>query len=356
MGTKTNFYALLVCVISALFAGSGCTDKKLNTAKNKSELSDLSQSFEHKKVSIMLDWTPNTNHTGLYVALAKNFYGNEGLDVNIQLPVEGGPDLFVAANKISFGISSQENVTQARDQNIPIISIAAIIQHNTSGFAAPKNRQITSPKHFEKKTFGGWGSPVTNHMLRAIMTENNADPSKVVIRNVGTTDVLTALHRNHIDFTWLFYGWTGIEAELRGQPMDMVYIKDYCKNLDYYTPILITNEIFALKHPELVRAFLKGTAKGYEYAIQHPNEAAAILLEYVPELDRNLVITSQKWISPRYQEDAPQWGIQKQCVWENLYNWMHDRHLLEQSFDINQAFTNSFLPKCSLCPRPIKEQ
>ncbi|PPQ46801.1 ABC transporter substrate-binding protein [Paenibacillus peoriae] len=297
-----------------------------------------------KDVKVVLDWTPNTNHTGLYVAKDKGFYEKAGLNVQIVQPGSGGADQMVASNAAPFGISYQEGVTQARTQGVPLVSIAAVIQHNTSGFAAPVDRGIKSPKDFEGKKYGGWGSPVEEAVMKSIMVSDKSDVNKVKIINMGNADYFTAVKRD-IDFAWIFYAWTGIEAELRGEPLDMLYVKDYSKSLDYYTPVIVSNEQTIKNDPELVKAFMDATAQGYEYTIAHPEEAADILSKAVPELDKKLVLASQKWLSPRYQDDAAQWGVQKAEVWQNYSDWMYERKLLSKPLEVNKAFTNDFLPK-----------
>jgi ABC-type nitrate/sulfonate/bicarbonate transport system substrate-binding protein len=303
-----------------------------------------SASGKLKDVKVVLDWTPNTNHTGLYVAKDQGYYEEAGLNVEIIQPGEGGADQMVASNAVPFGISYQESVTQARTQGVPLVSIAAVIQHNTSGFAAPVDRGIKSPKDFEGKKYGGWGSPVEEAVMKSIMELDGGDVSKVQNINMGNADYFTAVKRD-IDFAWIFYAWTGIEAELRGEQLDMLYVKDYSKSLDYYTPVIATNEETIKNDPELVKAFMSATSKGYQYAIDQPEKAAEILSKAVPELDKELVLASQKWLSPRYQDDAAQWGVQKAEVWKNYADWMYERELLDKPLEADKAFTNDFLPK-----------
>lgn len=298
---------------------------------------------ELQNVKVVLDWSPNTNHTGLYVAKDQGYFAEEGLNVDIVLPGSGGAEAMVASGEVPFGVSVQENVTQSRIQGVPLVSIAAIIQHNTSGFAAPVAKNIKSPKDFEGKAYGGWGSPVEEAVIKSIMDLQGADVGKVKFLNIGDADYFTAVKRD-IDFAWIFYAWTGIEAELRGEPLDMLYVKDFSEQLDYYTPVLVTNEKTIKDDPELVKAFMRAVSKGYNYAIDHPEEAAQILLKAVPELDNDLVVASQKWLSPKYKDDAPRWGEQKREVWQNYSDWMHERGLLEKPLDVDAAFTNEFLP------------
>ncbi|GIP49997.1 MULTISPECIES: ABC transporter substrate-binding protein [Paenibacillus] len=298
---------------------------------------------ELRSVKVVLDWSPNTNHTGLYVAKDQGYFAEEGLNVDILLPGSGGAEAMVASGEVPFGVSVQENVTQSRLQGVPLVSIAAIIQHNTSGFAAPVAKNIKTPKDFEGKAYGGWGSPVEEAVIKSIMDLQGADVGKVKFLNIGDADYFTAVKRD-IDFAWIFYAWTGIEAELRGEPLDMLYVKDFSEQLDYYTPVLVTNEKTIKDDPELVKAFMRAVSKGYDYAIAHPEESAQILLKAVPELDKDLVVASQKWLSPKYKDDAPRWGEQKKEVWQNYSDWMHERGLLEKPLEVDAAFTNEFLP------------
>lgn len=326
-------------VLMSLFLLAGCsgnkTEKSTTEAPKKKAL---------KKVSVVLDWTPNTNHTGLYVAKEKGYFKKEGLDVDIIMPGEAGADQLVASGKAEFGVSYQESITQARIQGVPLVSLAAVIQHNTSGFASPAGKNIKSPKDFVGKTYGGWGSPVEKAVITSLMKLENADVNKVKIVNMGETDFFTAVKRD-IDFAWIYYAWTGVEAELRGEKLNMVYLTDYSKKLDYYTPVLATNEKMIKNDPDTVKAFVKAASEGYQFAIKHPSESADVLIKAVPDLDKKLVKKSQEWLSPKYQDDAPRWGEQKLSIWENYADWMYDNKLLDKKLDAKNAFTNEFLPK-----------
>lgn len=347
MRKKHPMALFLMCLLLIVIAGCGGNKNEQTTqpSNQSSESTTNGTTTEPKKlkdVKIVLDWTPNTNHTGIYVAKDQGYYEEEGLNVEIVQPGSSGADTMVASGAVPFGISYQESVTQARTQDVPLVSIAAVIQHNTSGFAAPVDRNIKSPTDFEGKTYGGWGSPVEEAVMSSIMEKDKSDVKKVKIINMGDADYFTAVKRD-IDFAWIFYAWTGIEAELRQEPLDMLYVKDYASELDYYTPVIITNEKQIKDDPELVKSFLKATAKGYQLAIDQPEEAADILSKAVPELDKDLVLASQKWLSPRYTDDASRWGEQKAEVWQGYTDWMFDHKLLDKQIDIKQAYTNDYL-------------
>lgn len=296
------------------------------------------------KVTVVLDWFPNTNHTGLYVARDLGYYREAGLDVEIIQPSEGGASQLIAAGQGDFGISYQEEVTVARSQNLPVVAIAAVIQHNTSGFASPVSKDIKTPRDFEGKTYGGWGSPAEEAIIKAVMDQEGADFSQVNILNIGSSDFFTSIERD-VDFAMIYWGWTGIEAQLRNVDLNFIKMRDKHPALDFYTPVIIASEDKIKENPQLIEKFMQATARGYQYAIDNPEEAAEILLNAVPELDPELVTASQVYLAGEYQADAPRWGEMKSSVWKAYADFMFAHQLIEQNIDVEKAFTNQFLPE-----------
>ena len=251
-----------------------------------------------REITVILDWVPNTNHTGIYVARDQGYFREAGLDVEIIQPSEGGSADLIAAGKGDFGISYQEQVTYARtaDDPLPVVAVAAIIQHNTSGFASPADRNIYTPADFEGKKYGGWGSPMEEAMLRGLMEKYGADFSTLEIVNIGASDFFTSVERD-VDFAWIFYGWDGIRAELTGFDLDFMLLQDVDPVLDFYTPLIIASEDTIADDPDLVRDFLAAVKKGYGLAIDDPEKAAGILLTENSELDKDMVNASQEYLS-----------------------------------------------------------
>ncbi len=325
---------VVALIMSILAMGlTGCSTK--TSPKNEVPL---------QKTTIMLDWFPNTNHSGLYVAKDQGYYAEEGLDVNIVQVAEGGNPQLVAAGKSDYAISYQEEVTIARSQDIPVVALAAVIQHNTSGFASPVSKNIKTPKDFEGKTYGGWGSPAETAVLKVLMDKYGADINKVKMVNVGSADFFASMEKG-IDFSWIFEGWTGIEAKTKGIDLNFIKLKDEDKILDYYTPVIITSETKISQDPELVKKFMRATAKGYNFAIDNPDKAAAILIKSVPELNKDLVTASQTYLSKEYKSDASRWGEMKLEVWKNYAVFMFVYKLIDKNIQVEQAFTNKFLPE-----------
>jgi ABC-type nitrate/sulfonate/bicarbonate transport system substrate-binding protein len=296
-------------------------------------------------VTIMLDWVPNTNHTGIFVAQANGYFREAGLDVTIIQPGEVYPEAAVASGSADFGISFQEAVTLARADGAPLVSIAAVLQHNTSGFASPAALGVKSPADFAGLTYGAFGSPFEEPTLRVLMQSAGADYNKLNVVNIGFDDPLALLSAGRIDLAWIFYGWQGIQAEQQGVPLNVVMMKDYFNVIpDYYTPVVITSEDMIKNKPEVVRAFMEALSRGYDYAIANPDKAAGILISAAPELDSKLVQASQQWLTPYYKAEAPRWGEQKLSVWQGYIDWMASHGILKTPISAGDAFTNAFLP------------
>lgn len=325
---------VLVVLLGLMASGiMGCADKTSDKPKAPPQ-----------KISVMLDWFPNTNHTGLYAARDLGYYGEEGLDVTIVQPSEGSNPQLIAADKADFAVSYQEEVTMARAEEIPVVAVAAVIQHNTSGFASPASKNIKTPKDFEGKIYGGWGSPAETVVLKALLAKHNADFGKIKMVNIGSADFFASMEKG-IDFAWIYQAWTGIEAQTKGMNLNFIGLRDEDPVFDYYTPVIIASEAKIGQNPELVKKFMRATAKGYAYAIANPDQAAAILMKSVPELNQELVFASQKYLAQEYQSDAPRWGEMKPEVWRNYADFMFANQLIEKNIDTGRAFTNQFLPE-----------
>ena len=303
------------------------------------------QEKDLREITVLLDWVPNTNHTGMFVAIEEGFYQEESLDVSIIQPSEGGPAGLIAAGQGEFGISYQEQVTFARTSKepLPVVAIAAVIQHNTSGFASPVEKEINRPRDFEGKKYGGWGSPVEEAMIKALMENDDADFSKTEIITIGAIDFFSAV-QEYVDYTWIYYGWDGVAAELKNFPINFIFLQDYAAELDFYTPVIITHEKLLEEDPELIQKFLKATEEGYLFSIKNPEIAAQHLLKHAPEINNEITVASQKYLADEYISDAPYWGLMEKKRWENYARWMYERGLIDKMLDVELSFTNQFLP------------
>lgn len=300
-----------------------------------------------EKITFVLDWTPNTNHTGLYVAQEKGYFEDEGLDVEIVQPPEDGADALVASGKAQFGISFQDTMAPGvtGEDALPTTAVAAVVQHNTSGIISRKGEGMDRPKGMEGKKYATWDSPIEKAMLKNVVEADGGDFSKVQLIPSTVTDEVSALKSKSVDAIWIFYAWAGIATEVAGLETDYFAFKDINPVFDYYTPVIIANNDFLKESPETAKKFLKAVRKGYEDAIEDPKEAAEILCKASPELDKELVLASQEYLKDQYIADADRWGYIDPERWNAFYNWLNENGLSENEIPENTGFSNDYLPE-----------
>lgn len=295
---------------------------------------------DNEKITVVLDWTPNTNHTGLYVAQELGYFEEAGLDVEIVQPNNATSEALVGSNTAQFGISAEENTLGARAAGIPIVSIASIVYENSSGFISKKTSNISTPKDFEDKTYCGWGMDTETEIIKGLVEADGGDFSKVNI-TTNYLDIFTDVN-NECDFFWVFEAWQVKQATLQGVEYDYLSMTDYSNDFDFHTPVLITNEDMINDNKETVQAFVDAFVKGYEYSIENPAESAEILIKHAPELNEELVKASQLFISTIYQKEGISFGLQSDAYWVNFNNWLNDKKIVE-GVDVTKAYTNEFI-------------
>ena len=298
---------------------------------------------ELKRVTVILDYVPNTNHTGMYVALDKGYYEEEGLDVEIIEPTDGATATLIAQQKGTFGISYQEDVTIAltAEDPLPIKAVATLIQHNTSGFVSLADSGIESPADFEGKTYAGWGGPGESAVLEACMTQAGADFSKLNIV-VSDGSGFEALGKS-CDLMWFFEGWDCIMASMNDCALNYMELRQLDERLDYYTPVIITSDAVIDEDPEMVSAFLRATEKGYKDAIADPDAAAKVLSSHVPDYDPEMLKLSQEYLADKYMEDTEVWGKMKDEVWDNYTAFLQEYGVINKALPASDCYTNEFL-------------
>ncbi len=309
------------------------------------------------KVSLALDWTPNTNHTGIYVAMQKGYYTQNGIDLTLT-PYSSSvyPEQLVGSGKAEFGISFPESVTTFRAQDVSIVSVGAIIEHNTSALITLKSSGLDSVAKLAGKRYAGFGGAYEQPVISEALSCAGAPSTS--FQNITTQlDPIAALKSGQFDFAWVYMGWEGIEAQEQGVALNVFPLVDYCIP-DYSSPVIITNQQFIQQHPDVIKRFMKATAEGYEYAIRHPADAAKLLTGGAPKGsfdDQQLVLKSQAYLSPLYAPSEKCWGEQSLASWTNYPRFMFNHHAIQDANgnpitkepNYSAAFTNQFLPACS---------
>ncbi len=331
---KKMISALLMAGLAFALCACGTNTKSGNNGSANGELTEI---------TFVLDWTPNTNHTGLYVAQNLGYYEAAGLKVTIVQPPEDGATTMVASGQAQFGVDFQDYLAPVftSEDEMPVVAVATIIQHNTSGIISLKEDGITSPAGMEGKNYATWGLPVEQAMIENIVEADGGNYENVNLIPEYVTDVPSALQQD-IDAVWVYYAWDGISTEQAGLETNMFYFKDITPEFDYYSPVIIGNTEWMEANPEIAKAFLDATRQGYEYAIANPEDAAAILCEEVPELDVEMVEGSQSWLADQYKAEVEQWGYIDPERWDAFYMWLYENGLSEE-IPAGTGFTNEYL-------------
>ncbi len=332
---KKRMLAVLLSVL-LITVMTGCGSKKEEAGDGKL-----------KKITFVLDWTPNTNHTGIYVAKEKGYFKEAGLDVEIVQPPEDGAEVLVGSGKAQFGISFQDTMMPAvvGDDALPIKAVAAVLQHNTSGIVSRKGDGIKRPKGLEGKKYATWNQDIEKAILKQVVEKDKGNFSKVNMIPSTVTDEVSALKSKKVDAIWIYYGWAGIATEVAGLDTDYFAFKDIDPVFDYYTPVIIANNPFLETDDETARAFLRAVSRGYEDAVKNPREAAEILCAAAPELDPELAAASQEYLADKYQADAARWGYIDPARWNAFYGWLNENQLLDTQIPENAGFSNDYLPQ-----------
>ena len=219
---------------------------------------------EEETITFVLDWTPNTNHTGIYVALQKGWFEEAGLKVDVVQPPEGGSALLVASGKAQFAVTAQDSIAPALtgENAMPLTTVAAILQHNTSGIVSRAGEGMDTPRGLEGHKYATWDSPVEKATIRQVMAADGGDFDKVELIPSTVTDEVSALKSGDVDAIWIFYGWAGIACEVAGLPIDYFDFADFDPVLDFYTPIIVSNNDWLENNPETAKAFLAALSRG----------------------------------------------------------------------------------------------
>jgi len=318
----------------------------------------MSNPTTSRRLTVALDWTPNTNHTGFYVAKAKGWFAEEGLDVIFKSPsdFEGSysgslsddaakvfptPCHSVASGQADFGINSPEGCVgwnspeKDSTRKTKLVAVAALLQKQTSAIVTLKSSGIDRPAKLDGKVYASYAARYEGRIVQKLIQADggSGDYKEVPHPFLKVWDLLK---EGDVDATWVFMGWEGVEARLKGVELNAFYLNDY--DIPYApSPVMMANPDLINSEPATVKAFLRAAARGYEFAALQTNvqEAAEILLagakaENNAELDTALVHASQKQLSENnyYLDDNGKWGRMTENRWSKYLDWLSDSKLL----------------------------
>lgn len=243
-------------------------------------------------VSIALDWTPNTNHIGLYVAKAKGFYEEAGLAVEILPYTDTSAGTLVANQVADFGILGSIGLFTQRTAGADLVATYALVQTETGRLVFNAAQQdIRSPRDLDGKIYGGFGSAWESALIDTIIRHDGGKGEFETV-TLGTS-AYEALANRAVDFTLEVYTWEGIKAERDGPAQRAFRYADFGVP-DQHTNFIGTSNAYLARNADTAKAFITASQRGYDYAVAHPDEATDILVAANADvlLDRDFVRAS----------------------------------------------------------------
>ncbi|MCU0423271.1 MAG: ABC transporter substrate-binding protein [Bacteroidia bacterium] len=302
-----------------------------------------------QSVTIALDWTPNTNHTPIFVAQYLGFYQQLGIELQIINPAHDNYKV-TPAKKIELGeahlaICPTETIISYRVKSNPLIlkAVAAIFQHDLSAIVTPSHLNITGPAGLAGKKYASYKARYEDAIVNKMVLMNGGEEPMQVIypEKLG---IWNTLLNGEADATWVFDNWEGVEAREKGVKLNYFKLDDY--EIPYsYSPVIVGQEKWLNEHASLVKSFLAATQKGVHFAMENIDETIAILNQVVPEEYRNaeFLLKSQEYANLNYTTNG-RWGFMKPEVIDNFLNWLHQQNLEQNVFTFSDLASNEFLP------------
>lgn len=304
-------------------------------------------------VRLALDWTPNTNHIGFYVAQQAGTYAAQAIALQVLPYASTSPEILVSSGAAECGISTQEGATFAIAAGAKERSVLAILAHTATEIAVRDDGSITRPKDLDGKLYAGFGLPQEVPELQAVIKDDGGT-GKFKVATLDTA-AYEALYNGKADFTITFTAWEGIEARERGVKLKTFAFTDYGMP-DSYAVVLVCNDAWLTANGDVARRFLAATVAGFESAAVDPDGAAAELIAANPGVfDANLALPLE---SARYLAEQKLYGTpgaigrQTAAQWDALSGFLFDTGLLAgpdgkplaAKPDFGAYFTNDFLP------------
>jgi NitT/TauT family transport system substrate-binding protein len=298
------------------------------------------------KVTIQLSWFHSVEFAGFYVADQKGYYADENLAVTLK---PGGADVLpskeVADGKADIGVTGGDQLLVARSQGLPLKAIAAIFRQSPVALMALADSGIKTPQDLVGKRIGVISPNYDNNndiQLLAMLRQVGIDQSKVKL--VVTEDYsVGSLTSGAMDVYSGFAMNEAVDAKLRGINVNLILPQDY--GVSIYANVLFSRQQTLDERSDVIQRFVRATYKGYQYAIEHPDEAANLALKYDKTLDVTFQRASMQAEIPLIDTGDVPIGTMDSPVWQNTNDILLQQGLIKSPVDLSTVFTNKYVEK-----------
>ncbi len=304
--------------------------------------------MEHTAFTLALDWTPNTNHTGFFVAQALGFYRDLGLNVRIINPAmdnyETTPAKKLELGEADFAIAPTESAISLRTKNKPVAAkaIAALLQQDVSAIAVREESGITRPAELDGKRYASYGARYEDKIVQQ-MVKNDGGEGDLQLSYPDKLGIWNTLLEQEADATWVFQNWEGVEAKTQGIRLRYFQMGDY--GIPYgYSPVLLAVDERMAERQAQYTAFLQATKRGFLHARNKPGDAVELLAPHVPKHDRERIdlLEAQTFTNAHYGDEHT-WGRMDPERVKQFTEWLKKQGIEQNLEDISQIFSNALL-------------
>ncbi|MEL6561241.1 MAG: ABC transporter substrate-binding protein [Bacteroidota bacterium] len=300
-----------------------------------------------QQIVIALDWTPNINHIGFFIANELNFYKQLELSVDITDPSIDNyavtPAKKVELGQADFALCPMESILSYQTKSKPfnLIATATIYKEDLSAIVTLKNSGLESPKDLDEKQYASYNARYEDGIVKQ-MIRNDGGKGSVKVNYPAKLGIWETLLKGNADATWIFMNWEGVQAASKGVALNAFRMKDY--QIPYsYSPVIATNADLISGKEDSYKKFLNASKRGFLYAKDHPKEAAKILRKFIPNSDKDIDLISCIEESYPYWGDSETWGIMEQDNVEKYLKWLSDHQLETAIPAIDVIITNELL-------------
>ncbi|WP_416151184.1 ABC transporter substrate-binding protein [Salipaludibacillus sp. HK11] len=324
-------FALILMLV--MLAGCGNNDGDVAQGEN----------VELEKVEIMLDWYPNAVHSYLYVADEMGYFEEEGLDVEIVFPTNPTDPINLAATgEVTLGITYQPDVITARNEDIPVVSVAAIVRSPLNHIVY-LDEEIQSPKDLEGKTVGYPGIPVNEPLLETMVTADGGDFGQVEMIDVGF-ELGSSIVTGNVDAVIGAYINHEVPVlEHQGHDVHFFNPIDYGVP-SFYELVMVTNEDQLEENQPTIQSFWNAAEKGYEYMKDNPDDSMDILFSHEDQenfpLIREVEEESLDILLTKMETEDEAFGSQYEASWQETIDWLYDSGYIEEKPEQEDIFIN----------------
>ena len=314
-------------------------------------------------IDLVLDWTPNTNHTGFYVAAAEGYYADRGLSVRIRSPAaddyEQTPAKRVATGGATLAIGPSESVISysTHPEYPSLTAVAAVCQTDLSAIVSLADGDVDRPAELDGGRYASYDARFEDHIV-ARMIENDGGEGSFESITPPKLGIWNTLLEGDADATWVFTPWEGLLAERDGIELNAFGLDEY--DVPYgYTPVLLARPETIEADDDRLADFLDATAEGYRFAAENPEAAADLLRAEATGMDADdpeFLRESQRRVSEAYLTDDGAWGPMATERWGAFVDWLAEEGILTtldgepipaDDLPPESLFTNELLPSAN---------